>query len=396
MSGFIEVARTGLTAVLLHPLRSLVTTGCVVAVFFPYLTCLALSQGIGEDAEASVRFGADLYVTGDEFGRNVPIPLAAADEIRRIEGVTEVVPRIVGRIVLGKDRENAILVGVSLDRAPPGVTCIRGSLPARGAMNKLVVGTELARRLKLDVGSFIPPFYANDKGERVSEVVGVFRSDVSLWQARLVLTSFDTAAEVFDQEGLATDLLVSCRPGYEESIRLAIHRTISLPRSGQGRVRPRVTARQDLGALLPQGLLHREGIFNLHFVLAFVIGMLAVLVTSGLGLSERRREIGILKATGWQTDEVLLRGLVESLVLSLAGASVSVLLAFTWLKGFNGYWVAGLFIEDAGAAPAFDVPFRLAPIPALLTFVLSGVVVLSGTLFSSWRAAKVAPVEAMR
>ena len=49
-----------------------------------------------------------------------------------------------------------------------------------------------------------------------------------------------------------------------------------------------------------------------------------------------------------------------------------------------------------GAAPDFPVPFRLTPVPALLAFVLSLAVVLSGTLYSSWRAATASPREAMR
>src|SRR5205085_3928650 len=121
----------------------------------------------------------------------------------------------------------------------------------------------------------------------------------------------------------------------------------------------------DLEVLLPRGLWHREGIFNLHFVLAFAIGIPVVLVTSGLGLSERRREIGILKATGWQTDEILLRGLVESLLLSLAGAALALILAFVWLKGLNGYWIAGVFLAGVETAPSFPVPCRITPLPVL-------------------------------
>ena len=135
-------------------------------------------------------------------------------------------------------------------------------------------------------------------------------------------------------------------------------------------------------ALLPRGLLHREGVFNLHFVLAFVVGILVLLVTSGLGLAERRREIGILKATGWQTDEVLLRGAVEGLCLSWTGACVALLLAWVWLRIFNGWGVAGFFLTGSGAAAEFAVPFQLTPVPALLAFVLSLVIVLSGTLGS--------------
>src|SRR5206468_720361 len=134
----------------------------------------------------------------------------------------------------------------------------------------------------------------------------------------------------------ATDLLVHCRPGYQDEVRRAILGHVVLNTPG-GAARPRVVAREDLALLLPQGLGHREGVFTLLFALAFAVGILVILVTSGFGLAERRREIGILKATGWQTDEVLLRSLVESVLLSLAGAALAVVLAVVWLRGLNGY-----------------------------------------------------------
>jgi ABC-type lipoprotein release transport system permease subunit len=394
MGYLLEITGTGLAAVLLHPLRSAVSFLALVAVLVPYLVGLGISKGVEAEAEASARFGADLYVAGSRFGRPAPLPLAAAAEVRKLEGVTEVVPRIVGEVALGKDQIRAVLVGLPPAHFPPWAGCVEGELPRTGGPNELVIGTALAQRLKLKVGSVLPPFYRNDKGERTSRIVGIFQRYCPLWQANLVLTTFDTAAAVFDQEGLATDLLVWCRPGYEEAVGRRIE-ALSF-RSAGGAVRPRVTTREDLLALLPRGPFHREGIFNLHFVLAFAVAILVLLVTSGLGETERRREIGILKATGWQTDEVLLRGAVESLALSLAGACAALVLAWVWLRVFNGWGVAGYFLDGAGTAPEFPVPFRLAPVPALFAFLLSFVIVLTGTLYSSWRAATVPPREAMR
>jgi ABC-type lipoprotein release transport system permease subunit len=395
MRTFLEIARTGLTALLLYPQRSLVTTACLVAVLLPYLVGLGLSRGVQDDAEAAVRFGADLYVSGEQFGRPVPVPLAAAAEVRKIPGVDAVVPRIVGRVELGKDRVSAVVVGVPLEDFPPGLECVKGRLYGGSRRNELVVGSDLARRLHLDVGSLLPPFYHNHSGERVSEVVGIFRSDVSVWQARLIVTSFETAGHLFDQPDLATDLVVRCRPGYEEDVRRAVVRGVVLTVPG-GTARPRVVGRADLAALLPQGPAHREGVFTVLFVLAFAVAILVILVTSGFGLAERRREIGILKATGWQTDELLLRSLVESFLLSLAGASLAVVLAFVWLKALNGYWIAGVFLAGVERAPGFRVPFRLTPVPALLAFLIAFVVVMSGSLYSTWRAATAPPREAMR
>ena len=96
MRYFLDICRTGLTAVLLHRLRSLVSVAAVVAVLLPYLVGLALAKGIEAEAEASAQFGADLYVSGRHFGRPAPVPLTAVPTIGRIEGVTAVVPRIVG------------------------------------------------------------------------------------------------------------------------------------------------------------------------------------------------------------------------------------------------------------------------------------------------------------
>jgi ABC-type lipoprotein release transport system permease subunit len=390
MRAVLEVSRTGLEAALLHPGRSAATIAALLALLVPYLAGLGLSSGIQEEARNSVLYGASLYVSQTILGREAPIPLAAQKEVQEIDGVREVTPRIVGEVKLGKDQVSAVLVGIPLHRFPSSLRCIKGRLYGDEIRNELVIGTELAKQLRLDVGSKIPPFYRNSQGERVSEVVGIFDSKVSIWQANLLVTSLETAAEIFDRHGMATELLVDCLPGYEPAIQTEILH--GLPHLSA----PRVTTRAQLLALADQGLLHREGVFNLHFLLAFAVAILVVLVTSGFGLAERRREIGILKAIGWQTDQVLLRCLAESLFLSVSGASLAIGLAYAWMKALNGYWVASVFLAGVGPAPSFPVPFRFMPVPALLAFILSFVIVLCGSIYTSWRAATAPPRLAMR
>src|SRR5262245_30495789 len=394
MRQFFAIARTGVSSILLHPLRSAVTVIALLAVLVPYLVGLGISRGVQEQAGEAVRYGADLYVSGEQFGRPVPLPLSAVKQIQDTVGVEAAVPRIVGRIELGAERISAVLVGVPVDKFPKELECIDGQLYRGGDRNELVVGSDLARRLKLSVGARIPPFYRNPGGEHTSVVVGIVRSDVSLWQARLIVTSFETASRILNQTDRATDVLVWCRSGYQDAVQQALGRTLHFdPASG---IRPRVVAREDLAALLPQGLLHRDGIFTLLFALAFAVAILVILVTSGFGLSERRRDIGILKATGWQTDQLLLRSLVESLLLSLAGAALAVVLAFVWLTVLNGWWIAGVFLAGVDTVPGFQVPFRLLPVPVLLAFLISFVVVMTGSLYSTWRAAIVPPRAVMR
>lgn len=397
MSKFVEIARTGVTSIVLHPWRSLATVSAVTVLLLPYLACLGISHGLRGEAETAIQFGADLYVSGIEFGQKVAIPIEARRQIEKIEGVTEVVPRIVGAISIGRNHENAVVVGIPEDKLAAAARFVEGRLPRKSNVNELAIGSELARRLNLQLDSRIPPFYQNAEGEKISLVVGLLRPEAPLWQANLMLTPLPTAAAIFDQEGLVNDFLVYCRPGYEEHVRAKVLETVVYRAKGdRGGPRPMVIARSELAAVLPTGLLGQQGVFELHFILVFAVGILVVLVTSGLGLSERRREIGILKATGWQTDEILLRGLVESCLLSLTAASIAIILSFVWLRIFNGFWIAGVFLYGAGPAPAFRVPYELAPVPALLTALIAFVVVMTGSIYSTWRAATVAPVEAMR
>src|SRR5258708_3519575 len=125
---WLEIGRTGLTSMLLYPWRSVATMACVVAVLAPYLVGLGISGGLSRQAEESLRFGADLYVTGRQFGRGVPLPLDAVEKIAAIPGVAEVVPRIVGPMVLGLDRHSAVVVGIVPGKLGDVSKCIEGRL----------------------------------------------------------------------------------------------------------------------------------------------------------------------------------------------------------------------------------------------------------------------------
>ena len=414
MSSFLSIARTGSAAILLSPLRSVVTVLAVVVVLVPYLVGTGLVEGLRQEARIAIGADAptgqdqlpDLYVAANQFGRRVPIPVSVAKTIGEFDGVIRVVPRIVGRITLGKNNVEAVLVGMpreELHRQGSTVQqltrLIDGELPGsrQDESPELVIGSGLAQQLDLQVDTVLPPIFRSGGGEKTPRITGIFQSDISPWQSRMILTTFESASDIFGQRGLATDLLVFCRRGQPEAIRSRILQSIpGSPESDAGKFQSSVTSRTDLESLLPAGLGHREGVFNLLFVVAFAVGILVILVTSGFGRSERRREIGILKATGWQTDEIMIRSLVESLLLGLASAAIAILLALAWLKWFNGFWIAGVFLAGVEIQPSFTVPCILAAQPVGLAVLVACLVVTTGSAYSTWRSAVTPPAEAMR
>jgi ABC-type antimicrobial peptide transport system permease subunit len=148
--------------------------------------------------------------------------------------------------------------------------------------------------------------------------------------------------------------------------------------------------------VLARGEAFGAGVFALHFVLLCAAAIPVLVVASGAGLRERRREVGVLKMLGWGTDEVLLRGFVESLALAGAAAALSILLSALWLGPLGGRGIAAVLLPGADFVPDFGVPWRLAAGPTLVATALSAALVLVGTLPSNWRAASAEPMEAMR
>jgi lipoprotein-releasing system permease protein len=116
---------------------------------------------------------------------------------------------------------------------------------------------------------------------------------------------------------------------------------------------------------------------------------------SGLS-AEERREIGILKAIGWETSDVLLMKTWEGAVVSLSAFALGVLLAYAHVAWGRASLLAPVLAgwstlyPEFQLAPSFDF-YELATL-----FFLTVVPYTVATLVPSWRAATIDPDSVMR
>jgi len=103
-----------------------------------------------------------------------------------------------------------------------------------------------------------------------------------------------------------------------------------------------------------------------------------------------------MKATGWQTLEVLELISFEQLLISLFGATTAILLSIIWMKCFNGAFIAQFFIGEINLLPKFVVPARFLPLPCLLSFFFAIILTMVGSIYSSWRASTENPVASLK
>lgn len=401
VASLLGLVRSGVLAALVHPLASVVTVLSLAAMLAPLLTALAVSRGMAEEAARAETGLPDILVTAHRFGRTAPVPLDVVETIRNYPGVRGVEPRITAATSLGKENVPVVVVGVPRERLAAleeGGGLVEGRMPRPGSGFEAVVGSALARRLGIRPGAAVPPFYRNDSGERFFRIVGIFRDDLPPWQAHTLLTDLRSASIVFAEEGHVTTVLVTCPQEYLDPLRDAIRRIeVSDPTGPKNApVALQVVTRDEVAALRERLALRREGALALVVAACLGAGVPLVLATTGIGLAARRRDTGLLRSLGWSTDAILLRGFAESLFLAIAGASVALLLAWTWIRVLRGAGIVQALLPDATLVADFALPSALAPEAVTAAFVGAVAVASAGTLLSSWRAASAPPSEALR
>ena len=100
-----------------------------------------------------------------------------------------------------------------------------------------------------------------------------------------------------------------------------------------------------------------------------------------VSVTERTREIGIRKALGARTRDVLIQFLTESAILSALGGIIGVVLAVT--------------VVTAGGA-AFGLPVVIRPGIIILAVSFSAVVGIFFGIYPASKAAKADPIDALR
>jgi ABC-type antimicrobial peptide transport system permease subunit len=289
------------------------------------------------------------------------------DEISQISGVKEVVGTVVG-IVQMSETPYFLVAG----EEPRGFTIAHYKLVAGrplGERRQILLGKLTAKNFKKAIGD---TFRINEIGYRV---VGIYETGASFEDTGAVISLAD-AQRAFDKRSQVTYFQVKLDdPRRLEEVRKAIEQRwddLMVARSGE-------PSKQDDMLALYNSLGWFLGIF------AILVGGLGMMNAMLMSVFERTREIGVLRALGWRRRRIIALILGEALALSLGGGVLGVALG------------AGLIqLASLSAAVGGFLSGTLDPniyAQALITAVVLGTV---GGAYPAWRAARLAPVEAMR
>ena len=115
--------------------------------------------------------------------------------------------------------------------------------------------------------------------------------------------------------------------------------------------------------------------------ISLLVAGVSIINTMTISVMERTREIGILKAIGGKSNDILMLFLTEATITGLVGGFLGAIVGF----------IAGILVGNYINLPVSTTPTLGASVVmfALVTSILAG-------LYPSWQAAKLNPVDALR
>jgi len=310
-------------------------------------------------------------VTGTEHVMAASFYLSGQALIRRDDNVTGVMVR---GIVPGREREvtkiASYITAGSLDFGQDGV----------------VIGSELAQKLNLHVGdevSMVSPAFVKGKAFKV---YGIFTSGMYDYDANLVYLDLAKAQEFFASKDLATGIAVKVDDAFNVgAVKIGLQ-------SQLGRIGS-VRTWMDHNKNLLAALKLEKTVMFLILTLIVMVACFNIASTLIMTVLEKTKDIGILKAIGASSSDVMavfaMQGGLIGFIGTALGTGMGVLLAWL-LKTYQ-------FVKLPKDIYYIDrLPVRLEMHDILIIVLSSLLISLVATIYPSYQASRLDPVEALR
>ena len=312
-------------------------------------------------AEIMFRASGSLGLSGTESFR---LPASMRDEIGRVEGVRSVVA-LGQNSVAAKDNNtgNRLIDGIEFDEYANvvGIDVIEGrKLGASG--DEAIIDTGFQQQKDYKVGQTI------DLYERQFTIVGTYEPAAG---ARIKVP-LKTMQDQLGAEAKVTAFLVKIAEGRDaREIAERLHNTF--PDN-------QIVLTSEIEELYMQGFPALNVFLNVFIGIAAMISALVILLTMYTTVTERTRQIGIMKSLGMSNHRIAWTITQEALLISLFGIVGGIVLTF--VLRFALTRVTTLEVEMSAWV-------------MLLTFVVGMIGGAIGGLYPAMRAARLDAVEAL-
>jgi putative ABC transport system permease protein len=352
-----------------RPLRTLISIigvalGVTLVVLFT-----GLARGMTNDmARRASNWKAEIVFTRpgamDIQSSNTPVSTAYTQKLQEIDGVKSTVP-VIRYISSNSKGRWGIQQLDGVDWQPfaemNGINIVEGRAPT--ADNEVVVDERQVREDNLHIGDSIELF-----GDKKFQVVGVFEPPSG---SRIKLT-LAAMQDLLQQPKKCTYILVKLKDGADpEEVAGRINQ--ALPGN-------KINLTRDLVIDAQERIPGLNTFLRVLVALGAFVSTIFVLLSMYTTITERRKEIGILKSLGASTAFIIRVIESEAFLIGLLGIVLGIAVSY-----FASYSIGR----------EFELPFEFSTGWILTAIAIAIGGSLIGALYPAWRAAGIDPVEVM-
>lgn len=353
--------------------KNLALTAVYTLVVFFLSSVLFFTQAIRREASIVLEGSPDIVVQRLVAGRQDLIPARCMEQLRKITGVTDVRGRLWAYYFDAATSANYTIIATEKPAPEQGF---------------LIMGQGVARAFKAGRGDLVA-LRGYDGSYRSFEVRDTFSSTSELVSADLIELSQEDFRSLF-------------------GIRETQYTDISLK---AGNARERIVIARKIQRLFPdlRPILKDEILRTYEAAFAWRSGILLVILSGAVfaflilawdkatSLSmEERKEIGILKAIGWNTGEVIAMKSWEGLIISLSSFLAGITLAYVHVFFASSSIFEPVLKGWAVIYPRFSLLPALDPCQIAALLFLTVIPYTVATIIPSWLASTIEPDSAMR
>ena len=265
-----------------------------------------------------------------------------------------------------------------------GFTIESGSPPEGD--DQVVIDSGTAEAYDIGVGDRVEIVFEGPPGE--FEVVGVagYGDGGNLFGATYALFDLPTAQRVLGREGELDSISVVAADG-ESGTALARRITEALPQGTEAV--PAATVITEQQDQISQGLGYLRTAFLVFAYVALFVGAFIIFNTFAIIVAQRTRELALFRALGASGGQVMLTVVVEALIVGIVASAVGVVVGIGIAIVLKGLLSSlGIDLPSSGTV--------IQPRTVIVSIVIGTIVTVVAALVPARRAARIAPIEALR
>lgn len=346
--------------------------------------------------------GANILILSPR-GENIEMDLLLADEISKFSGVESVIPYIqqISSIVSQGEEQTSVTVGVEQTKLPllfPTLSFEVGTFVSESDSIGIILGSEVVRssdqdRIFTNLGQTVKIIHQIYEEQRIVPVQRSFvvRGILNYIGSgvvpvdQMVFVSTSAANSLFDRGGNFDGIyVVTENPDFNEEVRLRIEEIY-----GSDMI---IISPQTIADTIQQISASVYLFINVVAMVSLLVASVGIVTTIQTSMMERIREIGLLKAIGFNRRLILSLFLCEAMIIGILGGSLGVVLGVGLSHGLSVFLGTSLRFENFSLqlVPVID------PQNLLFTGILCVALSMISGFYPSWRASQLNPVVALR